>query len=36
MCESKLKIWLPLKNIIPDESEKQNFDQKCWLLNEKE
>lgn len=33
-CASKLKIWIPLKNIEPEESERANFDPKCWLLNE--
>lgn len=36
MCESKLKIWLPLKNILPEPSERANFDPKCWLLNEQD
>ena len=34
LCESKLKIWLPLRNILPDDSERANFDEKCWLLTE--
>lgn len=33
-CESRLKIWIPLKNIEPEESERSSFDPKCWLLNE--
>lgn len=31
-CASKLKIWIPLRNILPDEDERVNFDPKCWLL----
>jgi hypothetical protein len=34
-CESKLKIWLPLRNILPEPEERANFEQNhCWLLAE--
>ena len=33
-CENRLKIWLPLRNILPEPDERVNFDSKCWLLNE--
>lgn len=31
-CESSLKCWLPLKNIKPPESERNKFDDDCWLF----
>ena len=31
-CNSRLKLWIPLKNIEPEESERAKFDPKCWLL----
>lgn len=33
-CFLPLKIWLPLRNILPEPEERANFDDKCWLLNE--
>jgi hypothetical protein len=37
LCESRLKIWLPLRNILPEPSERANFEQNyCWLLKEAE
>jgi hypothetical protein len=33
-CITRLKIWLPLRNILPDESERANFDKSCWLFSE--
>jgi hypothetical protein len=34
-CAMKLKVWLPLETILPDEEEKAKFDPRCWLLREK-
>ena len=31
-CESELKVFLPLKNIKPPESERMKFDTNCWLF----
>lgn len=34
LCESKLKIWLPLQRILPDAEELNNFAPGCWLRTE--
>jgi hypothetical protein len=31
-CVNKLKIWLPLENILPEPDERVKFDPNCWLL----
>jgi hypothetical protein len=31
LCETKLKIWLPLERIKPTAEELPAFDQSCWL-----
>lgn len=31
-CESDLKIWLPLENIKPADSERKKYDENCWLF----
>ncbi len=33
-CATRLKLWIPIRNILPDEAERGNFDSKCWLLSE--
>ena len=30
-CVTRLKIWLPLQNILPTPEEMPNFDDSCWL-----
>ena len=34
-CVLKLKVWLPLANILPEPEERDKFDKSCWLLLEK-
>ena len=31
-CVCRLKIWLPLENILPEPEERAKFDPNCWLL----
>lgn len=31
-CVCRLKIWLPLEKVLPEASERGNFDERCWLL----
>lgn len=33
-CAMRLKIWLPLESILPDEDEKAKLDERCWILKE--
>lgn len=33
-CYLPVKIWFPLQQIYPRESEKKNYDSRCWILNE--
>lgn len=33
-CAMKLKVWLPLERILPDEDEKAKLDPQCWILKE--
>jgi hypothetical protein len=33
-CVTRLKIWIPLKDIMPDPIELEKFDERCWLRNE--
>lgn len=35
LCESRLKIWIPLQRILPDADELPKFSENCWLRNEK-
>lgn len=32
-CANRLKIWLPMRNILPLESEMPSFHESCWLRN---
>lgn len=34
-CVTRLKIWVPLQNIIPDPEELEKFHTDCWLRHEK-
>ena len=35
-CVLRLKIHVPLKNILPDPEEMNKFQDKCWLKTEKQ
>lgn len=35
LCPLRLKIWLPLERILPDDELKPKLDPKCWLLEQK-
>ena len=34
LCETKLKIWVPLERIKPEADELPKFHEKCWLRTE--
>jgi hypothetical protein len=33
-CALRLKVWIPVARIRPDEEESKNFHPKCWMLTE--
>ncbi len=33
-CVNRLKIWLPLQNILPTPEEMPSFSETCWLRTE--
>lgn len=33
-CCNSLKIWIPIRNILPEPEERANFHENCWLLKE--
>jgi len=33
-CPMRLKIWLPLRRVLPELHEINDYDPSCWLLNE--
>lgn len=35
LCPLRLKVWIPLALVLPDDEEKSKLDARCWLLNEK-
>ena len=35
-CVTRLKIWVPLENILPEPEDRHKFDENCWLLKESE
>lgn len=34
LCPLRLKIWIPLALVLPDDEERSKLDAKCWLINE--
>ena len=33
-CVTRLKIWLPIENILPEDQERHKFDPECWIFKE--
>lgn len=34
MCELKLKNWIPLERVLPDDEERYKYPENCWLITE--
>lgn len=34
LCPLRLKIWIPLAAVLPDDEEKSKLPSQCWLINE--
>lgn len=35
LCETKLKIWLPMERVKPEPQELEKFHENCWLRAER-
>ena len=33
-CVTRLKVWVPLQNILPEPAEQSRFHEDCWLRHE--